>query len=397
MRIVFITMFALLGAWLFNNKTKILVTLQDRYYFLLFIAICISAIKVGWLEYILDTYNDTLKLALIYFFIVTIINTEARLIKAIWSIVFLFALVAVLGILQYFGHDITGIGMIWAPDKEVWQIRGIGNFDNPNDLAYSVVIVIPFAIGMMLFSDAFLKKAFGAGLFLIGVYAIYLTQSRGGYLALVICLAAWVYFLFNKVYLKRFAMLMAVGGVIYMGMSITSGYKEDESSMGRIEAWVAGMEMLSENPVTGVGKNQFAENHKRDSHNSYVRAGSELGFIGLFAFIGILVSAFRTMTDRTILMHGMDWRIYNLSFICYLASYMTGSLFSSRVYDIVFMIMVAITSVFKRMHSINTNIINQDGYPVEGTQATAEKLISMRVIFYTLLAITIWKLFLMQV
>lgn len=399
MRIVFMTMFVLLGAWLLNNKTKILVTLQDKYYFLLFMAISVSVIKVGWMGYILDTYNDTFKLALIYFFIVTIINTEERLINTIWIIVLLFSMVGMLGVLQFHGYDFTGAGMIWAPDKEVWQIKGIGNFDNPNDLAYSVVIVIPFAVGLILFSNTFLKKMFGVFLLFTGSYAIYLTQSRGGYLAATICLAAWVYFLFNKVYLKRLAMLVAVASIIYMATSVTQGYKEDESSMGRINAWVAGMEMLSEHPLTGVGKNQFSENHERDSHNSYVRAGSELGFLGLFAFIGILVSSIRTMTDRTILFNGMDWRIYNLSFICYLASYMTGSLFSSRVYDIVFMIMVAITSVFKRVHmnATTANANNQVTMPVEDNQPVAERIFNLRVIFYTFLAILIWKLFLMQV
>ena len=99
-----------------------------------------------------------------------------------------------MGVLQHHGYDITGAGMLWAPDKGIWQIKGIGNFDNPNDLAYSVVLVVPFALGFLFRTKVFLFRAASLFLLIISIYCIYLTRSRGGQVSLVASLGSWAYF-----------------------------------------------------------------------------------------------------------------------------------------------------------------------------------------------------------
>lgn len=72
----------------------------------------------------------------------------------------------------------------------------------------------------------------------------------------------------------------------------TGDYRDDNSSMGRIEAWVAGMSMLQQHPLVGVGKGQFLEHYSRDSHNSFVRAGAESGSLDSMHLLGWSIMEF---------------------------------------------------------------------------------------------------------
>jgi putative inorganic carbon (hco3(-)) transporter len=391
MPIIFVVMSALLAAWLMTNHDKrLLRTPQDRYYSLFFVMIVVSSLSVGWFGYTVQLLEETLKVALVYWFIVTIVNSEKRLITTIWSVVVLMTFVAAMGILQHFGYDITGAGMWWAADKQVWQIRGIGLFDNPNDLAYSVVLVIPFSIGLFLRSSNPITKTFILTIIANAAFCIYLTNSRGGYLAAIVCLITWLYFWVNSRDLRRVTFFLGIICVVIAFCIQTKGYREDKSSMGRVEAWAAGMDMLKEHPLIGVGKGQFLEYHNRDSHSSYVRAGAELGVVGLFAFIGILYSSFRSLQSEILPDPGSDMKIYRVGLVSYLSSYAVGSIFSTRTYDIIFMIIIALVGVLNR--------ISMDKPETEGSHVIAlqEKILNQKVIGLTLLTIVIWKVFLIQ-
>lgn len=390
--VVFGVMSLLAVAWLISPlKKKLLCTNQDRYY-ALFLAICVlSTVSVNWMQYTVEVAVDTLKLTVIYFIIVTVVMSEFRFKFFTWTILTLITFVACMGILQYNGSDITGAGLIWSSEKNAWQIRGVGVFDNPNDLAYSVVIVVPFALGFLLQSrDIFLKLV---ALFMLVTAAtcIYLTESRGGYLALIVGIITWGYFWVTNCTMRRAALLAGVI-VIILAFSIqTQNYNMDKSSMGRIDAWAQGMHMLVTHPLLGVGKGQFIENHERDSHSTYVRAGAELGLVGLFAFIGILYSAFRSLYYSTAQYSAGSWKIYRVGFISYLSSYSVGSIFSTRTYDMIFLVVMALIAVMTRLSVITLQ-------PADVHVAiTQEKLCNRNVFGLTLLTIVIWKLFLIQV
>ncbi|NOY49708.1 MAG: O-antigen ligase family protein [Chlorobi bacterium] len=331
-------------------------------------------------------------MALIYYFIVTIVDTEIKLRVAIWTMIFFMTIVAGMGILQAHGTDITGMGMSWASDKKVWQIRGIGNFDNPNDLAYSVVLIVPFAAGLFTQWGKIFRQITGALLMMISIYCIYLTRSRGGILSLAACLAFWFYFRLSNKSLKRVGWLLALIGVVAAVTIQASGYKDDASAMGRVEAWVAGMEMFSSHPLIGTGKNQFMEHHKRDSHNSFVEAGAELGLVGLYAYIGVLYSTMFFLLKSASENAGTDdeQRMYVNGFLGYVASYCVASLFSSRTYDLVILLIIALVSANSRLYMAKS----MDGPLAPAYEIT---LWNKKVVLLTLLTLVLWKLFLIQV
>jgi O-antigen ligase len=79
---------------------------------------------------------------------------------------------------------------------------------------------------------------------------------------------------------------------------------EDTSSMGRVQLWIVGAHLFSEQPLTGVGTGDYAHMHDltvddypqwdaglrgRGPHNSYVKIAAENGLLGLVPFL-VLVS-----------------------------------------------------------------------------------------------------------
>ena len=390
--IVFIFMAVLALGWILSPvDKKIFRTSQDKFVGLLFICIIISTISANWISYSVDITVETLKIAFIYFFTVSVLENENKFKTASWVMIGLMTIVALMGILQHFGYDITGAGMSWANDKKVWQIKGIGNFDNPNDLAYSVVLIVPFALGLMIQSKIVIK-IFAILLLAIAVYCIYLTKSRGGLLALSSSIFVWWYLWVSGKALKRLAVFIMAIGLLGVFAIQTKSYRDDESSMGRVDAWVAGMSMLESHPLIGVGKGQFREYHKRDSHNSYVRAGAELGISGLYAFIGILYFTFYSLFSIKNKKNIDKWKIYYAGYGGFVGAYAVASLFSTRTYDIVFLLIVGFIGVLSSLAQKESVLPNKEISLVE-----SKGLWNKHIFALTVITLVVWKLFLVQV
>lgn len=394
-RLVFYTMGILIPAWILAPfEKKLFQSPQDRFVLMYYIWFVLSTLTLFWISYTIDTFTETLKLALIYFFTVTIVDSERRFKVATWTMVVMVSWVALMGVLQYYGTDWTGAGMMWADDKEVWQIRGIGFFDNPNDLAYSVILVVPFMLGLFFSTESFLVRAGAFSVLYLILYCVYLTHSRGGQLALGVTLLTWTYlWLTDPVWKKRIRIVVIVGIIIIFSVQ-TGGYRDDESAMGRIEAWVAGFAMMQSHPILGVGKGQFLEYHQRDAHNSYVRAGAELGVPGLYAFIGILFFSFISLRHAPSETLHQKWRLYHSSLGSFLASYAVGSIFSTRIYDAIFMVMVSLTGILGRLM---TQEAREEGIEELSVYLVERGVWNKQVFALTLMTIAIWKLFLIQV
>lgn len=382
-RIVFYVMGFMSFAWLISNIKKELIRTQLDKFVIFFLIWCsVSTISTHWVSYVVAKSIEQLKVLLIYFFVITVVNTRSRFNIALWYIVGCMFLVAAMGILQAYGIDLTGAGIGWAADKGVWQIRGAGNFDNPNDLAYSVVLIVPFALGRLLEGPGLVVRFVCTGALATALYCIYLTHSRGGLLALAVCLAFWLFTWVKSPTWKRVALVVCLVGVVAAFSLQTRGYRDDQSSMGRVYAWVAGMEMITSHPLLGVGKDQFLEHHERDSHSSYVRAGAETGFVGLYAFVGILFTLFWFLKRPEISSSG-EMRIYHSGFAAFFSSFAVGSIFSTRTYDIIFLVMAAMFGALLRLQLPESKLSSGNFW-------------NRNVAISTVAVLIIWKVFLLQ-
>ncbi|MEI6668152.1 MAG: O-antigen ligase family protein [Acidobacteriota bacterium] len=267
-----------------------------------FLGFCVATILSnpanGWVGGGYAALASILPLIAFYMLIRVGVETSGQLRGLIVAVVLFTSFQAVNGIIQY--HTGVGLGNttaflqsdIVANDDgaigQITRIRGTGIFNDPNDLAMSLVIVLPFLFTFTLSPESgFVRKIIGLGSLGVISYALLLTQSRGGIVGVGALSAAYFY--------RRFGRVAAVAiGVVVVGLFLVAGSGRlqrmesgEESAQGRIQAWAAGLEMFRARPVLGVGYGQFTEHNNLVAHNSFVHTFSELGFVGEFFLVGM--------------------------------------------------------------------------------------------------------------
>jgi len=200
----------------------------------------------------------------------------------------------------------------------------VGLLGNPNDLALTLLMAVPFCVEATLSCRSGKRYLFLA-IGVLAVIGIFTTQSRGAILGL----AAGAYVMMRT---RTRSQLVAVFGVVVVAAAlfVLSGVSDratfvtytdsrsgqstyiDTSSRGRLDAWYAGARMLAYNPLTGVGLNQVTENfgvyavnpadwRNVTSHNAFVECAAETGLIGIFGFCMLWLTSLlsnRKLTQR---------------------------------------------------------------------------------------------------
>ncbi len=264
----------------------------------------VSNVVWGWVGGGIMAFNQFSTLAFSYFLVRLSVRTRQHIVGLIYVLVALNLFLAVSGIRQYratapvaameaYGESAAAPD---APtddeDREAEQrrIRGTGIFNDPNDLAMTMVLAVPLVIAIGSSGATFAKIA-AAIPFGVLVTAIALTNSRGGMLGLIAVICSYTYSVRRKLTIAVAVVALAVAAVA--GPSRMSEMDSDEeSAQGRIQAWAAGIEMLKMNPVSGVGFGQFTEYNELVAHNSFVHTFAELGLLGAFLLVGLFYSFF---------------------------------------------------------------------------------------------------------
>jgi O-antigen ligase len=169
------------------------------------------------------------------------------------------------------------VGLFGTSSIGFGRVRWIGHLHDPNELAMTVAVGLPFAF-------AFFERKRSMARFLLVVISLALavtcivfTQSRGGQLVFLAVMA--VYFV------RRFGIKgIALGAIVALPILMLGGREGREaeaSSRERLNCWYEGMTMAREHPLLGVGQGQFVEHHTQTAHNSYVLSVAELGFTGM--------------------------------------------------------------------------------------------------------------------
>lgn len=197
-----------------------------------------------------------------------------------------------------------------------------GLMGNPNDLAMNMVTFMPAAIVVALTArHTMLRRAVAAGIAVLMLVTIVLTQSRAG----VIGFASMVVVLvvlgrnvrpgFGAIALAAViaAMPMAPASFWNRMASITDSKTDDLEYTGSREARRQlireGFKVFVERPLTGVGAGQF-ENYNppgrqqqwRETHNAPLQVAAETGVIGLVAFCFLILrGAISTFATRRLL------------------------------------------------------------------------------------------------
>lgn len=207
-----------------------------------------------------------------------------------------------------------------------FNLRIYGTFDQPNPYAGYLNMSLAMTISLLLLGRNWLTRVLaGLATCLMGG-AFYLTQSRGGQVALLTALLvivlvglasmrAWMRIIIVAVFLLVLGM---VAGVIPLylfdqvnhflglsGISLQDPTPATFSTAERLAHWIAGINMYLTHPILGVGIGNYPDAYSQYSvtifvnslgqaHNYYINIAAETGTIGLAIyvfFVGALLVA----------------------------------------------------------------------------------------------------------
>ena len=192
-----------------------------------------------------------------------------------------------------------------------YRVHGIEEtlLEDNNHMGVALAAALP--IMLYLFGEARLrltKIAIGATS-AATAFAILGTQSRGAFISLVVF--AGFFWLQSK---RKFSLLAALAlvaapAIAFMPsswserMGTIAEASEDDSFMGRVNAWVINTELAKENPITGAGfRNSYyidiaarvvsddRAQRARAAHSIYFEVLGGVGFVGLGVYLAMLGS-----------------------------------------------------------------------------------------------------------
>lgn len=214
-----------------------------------------------------------------------------------------------------------------------WRVRSVGFLFDPNDFAQAAVVALCLLFG------AYAPGRHFRNLFVVGLptallgYTIYLTHSRGAIVGLAIILLVG---LREKLGSILTAGLLGVLGIASFVSDFSGGRgfsSQEASAQDRIAMWDNGIHMFLSHPLFGVGFGDFIDTAALTAHNSFVLCFAELGGIGFFAWMGLLVTAFQSVNRlRASAPAGTDERKWASLLRSALLGYITCAWFLSRTY-----------------------------------------------------------------
>jgi O-antigen ligase len=196
-------------------------------------------------------------------------------------------------------------------------LRGTGSVGAGNSQAKFFVALLPLALTLAFLGSGAIERLLGLGCYLLGLGALYLTYSRGGMLMCLLGTGVLVFlhYLSGNINRKAFVSLV-VAGLLAVGAAVPYLYSYLTVRPGffqiRLDHINAGLEFATDNPIAGVGVNNFNLGvREKDTrkifstapiHNHYLRLIVEIGIIGVvlhFVFlIAFMRQAYRSIFER---------------------------------------------------------------------------------------------------
>lgn len=191
-----------------------------------------------------------------------------------------------------------------------FRVQGLGGFlVGNNEMALALIMIVPLLYYLQQITEQrWYRLGLLAAIFLTCVAAVG-SQSRGALLALVTMGSAFI--LRSPQRGKALIPFLAVALFIpffmpeswWSRMDTISTYQEDASAMGRINAWHLAWNVATHNFFGGgfyLESDEIFGRYAPDptdihvAHSIYFQTLGQHGFIGLFLFLGMWVSTWRT-------------------------------------------------------------------------------------------------------
>ncbi len=249
----------------------------------------------------LDTLADEyLKTVAIFILMVNLIDTRERLFS-IWKMVVICGAALGLGAINSFVKgEFTAQGL---------RIEGLvgGMFENPNDLATALNLLLPFAVLLTLTRQGLARLFFLCCAAVIAI-GILVTFSRGGFLGLIASSAVLLWKIGRGRRLKTTIGAALICGLMLAilpggyGSRISTIFNTEQDQTGsaqlRRELMERAASVAISRPIVGVGMGNFHiySIKEKEAHNAYLEIAAELGLAGLIAYLIVIFSPLRSLS-----------------------------------------------------------------------------------------------------
>jgi putative inorganic carbon (hco3(-)) transporter len=253
------------------------------------VALMLSEAFNGWVGGMIDQLRLFGPTAL-SFLLLANVTTSVRRVRIAMAV---FAICA--AVLAAHGIQQAQLGVGWTGEElsQGTRIQYVGIFEDPNDLGLLFVMCVPMALylsgrgGLMGLRRLFWLLATVALL-----WGIFLTNSRGAFVAIALSVALFVWYRKGAI-----AAGFLGGGFLVAMMALPSRMQDlevsEESAFGRVDAWSEGFQMFMGQPILGVGAGNFTEYNALTAHNSFVLVLAETGVVGYVLWFLFVTYGFR--------------------------------------------------------------------------------------------------------
>lgn len=290
---------------------KVIKSKQLMYMFFFSLVILISSV-FHW-EYSSYAFIDFLKILILYFVVVYLVDTRFR----ISILIFLLIPLGIIVASYAFYLQAQGIGRGFIEGA----MRVVSFEDNPNYLALSLAMLIPLLFGLLMCVKSNLVKIIL--IFIIFFFSIVttMTYSRSGFLGLSVALIFSVKKFFSGKNVVLLFIILSLLSLIFIIFAPPQFYEriesvtnlQEASIVGRLDVYRVASIIMLQNPFIGIGLGSYnftleyfniaitmpniTNKVMTWTHNVFLEIGAKAGIIALIFFILVLFYALRDLKE----------------------------------------------------------------------------------------------------
>lgn len=239
--------------------------------------------------------------ALSYMLILSLVHTRREFLITILTICAGAGLFILLSLWEWFHgrHDFT---------MGVLRMQGAGSmYRDPNSFGATIMFVLPIFVWVGIYSTSWVLRVASMGYGVMAAYCTFKTSSRSA-LVLLVLTGLWTLTVLKRSSHRVVAVVVLSGACVVLlstlspsqvarikSLASSETYAREESTVGRIEGYAVGFEMLRRRPGLGVGPGNWAVYRQRKmdgkvlhAHNLAGSLVAERGGVGTFTFLVFL-------------------------------------------------------------------------------------------------------------
>jgi len=249
------------------------------------------------------------------------------------------------------------------------RLEGVigGIYSNPNDLAFAIVLTLPFCLAFLLSAHRMLVRLCWIGAILVMGLTLFKTASRAGFISLLISgmVCLWHFGVKGRRLSLIVTSVFAV--IILMAVAGRPLFQRLEAMSGRVDTQEEGkaygsyedrkylihraLEGIEHYPILGLGMRNF-ETYSgvwRDVHMTYLQIAVEGGIPSLILYLLFLASAFRNLRKLRRGDLDVQTRLFVGGLHSSMVGFVVGAFFAPEAYQYFPYFYVAYSSVLVAM------------------------------------------------